>query len=434
MTRRRSITGPAGAAIPVAILLGAASQAALGASPPPGPTWRWEVAAGVDASAHTYHLAVDDTTATISEALVQGALEGRSARGARHRWRCRGDLALGTELNRQRIDADYRLVDGIWTDRLRGDVTFTARQYESGSEYVYNSNNHDGRVEVRGSPLLMGSTALELRAHAAYHDYVVPSTLEVDDRRWGGAVFLRSPTTAETAWSAGVGALQRVYPDSSEIDREELGLELNYDSRGLENTGLILYHRSRKRDIADETVRPDAWSHWTDLRAALAAGTGRVILELQGEVWDYSYETDVWFDSWRLDGFGGYRGGNVLGTGWLLGLAAARLDAGDAPDTYNQYGLRGGLESYTGAVGGTLTLEVGRRLYDDGSLDLGDDVEATIDFYSDFTYWKIWLMGNWYISDAFSVEVLASYEPENHTEQADDTALGYFNLRCVWRP
>ena len=421
--------------LPAGIILGAAPRAALAASPSGGPIWRWEVAAGVDASSHTYSLAVDDTTATIAEALVQAAFDGRSARRARHRWRCRGEVAMGTELNRQRLDADYRLVDGIWTDRLRGDATVTARQYRTDSEYVYNSDNYDGRFELRGSPLLMGSTAVELRAHAAFHDYRTPSTLEVNDRQWGGGVFVRSPSTTDRVWSAGVGAMQRVYPDTSEIDRRELGLELNYDSRGMEGTGLSIFHRTRKREIADETVRPGAWSHWTDLRLAVAAGPGRVVMELQGEVWDYAYETDVWFDSWRLEGFGGYRGGDMLGTGWLAGLAAARLDAGDAPDTYGELGVRGGLESYTGPVGGTLTLEVGRRVYRGGSLTFEDGgVTESIPFYSDFTYWKIWLMGHWYLSDNLSIEVLASYEPENHTEQADDSAIGFFNLRCVWRP
>ena len=125
----------------------------------------------------------------------------------------------------------------------------------------------------------------------------------------------------------------------------------------------------------------------------------------------------------------------MLGTGWLVGLAAARLDAGDAPDTYGELGVRGGLESYAGPVGGTLTLEVGRRVYRDGSLTFEDGgVTESIPFYSDFTYWKIWLMGHWYLSDDLSIEVLASYEPENHTEQADDSAIGFFNLRCVWRP
>ena len=41
-------------------------------------TWQWEFAGGVDGTVHTYALAVADTTETISEFMVQAALEGRS--------------------------------------------------------------------------------------------------------------------------------------------------------------------------------------------------------------------------------------------------------------------------------------------------------------------------------------------------------------------
>jgi hypothetical protein len=427
LTRNTAVTG--------LLVAGGCVLAAQVATALPERVWRWEVAAGFDASSHTYSLAVDDTTATIAEALLQAALEARSSRRARHRWRVRGDLSAGTELTRQRLDADYRLVDQPGSDRLRADATFTARQYRPDSEYNYNSDNNDGRLEVRGSPLLLGAAAAELRAHGSWHDYRTPSTLEVDDREWGGGVFLRSRSVLEKSWSGGVRAMRRVYPDSSEINRKEVGLDLTYDARSLEGNGLNLYHRSRRREIADETVRPSAWSHWTDLRLAVPAGSGRMVGELQGEIWDYDYETDVWIDSWRLEGLLGYRGGDMLKVSWLAGLTAARFDAGDAPDTYGQMGVRGGLESYTGSVGGTLTLEVGRRVYRDGTVTYTDSgLDESFELYSDFTYWKIWLMGQWYIADALSLEALASYEPENHTEQADDSALGFFNLRLVWRP
>ncbi len=78
----------------------------------PGGGWFVETAAGVDASSHTYHLAVDDTTETIAEFMVQGAVEGRSARRARHRWRLRGEASAGTELFREGLDVDYRYLNG----------------------------------------------------------------------------------------------------------------------------------------------------------------------------------------------------------------------------------------------------------------------------------------------------------------------------------
>ena len=398
-------------------------------------TWRWELSAGFDASTHTYSLAVDDTTETIAEALLQAAFEGRSTRGARHRWRLRAEGGVGTELTRQRLDFDYRLLDTTRMDRLRADATFSARQYRPGSEYDYNSDNNDGRFEVRGSPLMLGDVALELRGHAGWHDYRTPSTLEVDEHEVGGGLFLRSRPTLDRSWSAGLRTSHRSYPDSSVIDRDEIGIDLDYDTRGLAGDGINLHHRTRRRHIADESVRPPAWSHWTDVRVGVRAGSGQILTELQGEVWDYGYETDVWFDSWRVEGFLGYEGGNLLSVSWHAGLAGARLDAGDNPDTYGQLGVRGGVDAYTTSVGGTLTVEVGRRVYRDGTVTtVIEGVEDSFELYSDFTYWKLWLMGQWYISRTVSLEALASFEPERHTENADDSALGFLNLRLVWRP
>ena len=86
-----------------------------------------------------------------------------------------------------------------------------------------------------------------------------------------------------------------------------------------------------------------------------------------------------------------------------------------------------------------LTLEYGRRIYRQGTVDLDLDPAApgeteTLALYSDFGYWKIWLMGTWSLSEAVDLDVLANYEPENHTEKTDDTAIGYASIRLVWRP
>ena len=34
----------------------------------------------------------------------------------------------------------------------------------------------------------------------------------------------------------------------------------------------------------------------------------------------------------------------------------------------------------------------------------------------------------------FSLDVMANYEPERHTEQQDDSALGFASVRLVWKP
>jgi len=116
-----------------------------------------------------------------------------------------------------------------------------------------------------------------------------------------------------------------------------------------------------------------------------------------------------------------------------------RLDAGDSHETYTQIGVRTGVESYGSAVGGSVTLEYGRRVYSQGEVVLDDGFgdllgTATIDIYSDFNYWKIWLLGSWRISRNFSLDFLANYEPENHTENSDDSAIGFASLHLIWRP
>ena len=150
----------------------------------------------------------------------------------------------------------------------------------------------------------------------------------------------------------------------------------------------------------------------------------------------YDQETGAYYDSWRADTFLGYRWGDVLATGWQTGLAFERMDAGDSPETYTQVGLRGGVEAYGPRVGGQITLEYGRRTYDQAEVSLGEDLLTadTLVLYTDFNYWKIWVMGNWDISRHFALDLMASYEPENHTEPTEDTSIGYASVRLVWRP
>jgi len=186
-------------------------------------------------------------------------------------------------------------------------------------------------------------------------------------------------------------------------------------------------------------VRPSAWTHWTDFSGAVTAGSGHVYLDLQAEFWQYDQETDVYFNSTRFDGATGYRWGDVLAATWKIGLAGERLDAGDSPETYTSFGLRGGVESYGAELGGSLTLEYGRRVYAQGVVNLDPDaidpsLFYTVALYTDFNYWKIWLMASWQMSSHFDLDLMANYEPENHTEQSDDSALGFASLQVRWRP
>ncbi len=401
--------------------------------------WSWDLASGVDAYLHTYALALDDTSEALSEFMVQAGFQGRSPRLANHRWRLRAEASTGTELWRQRLEGDYRFLDQDRHTRFRLRGNFWGRQYKRTTEYVLSSDNLEGRLEARVYPVVGRMAALDLRAWGGLIDYKTPSTLEVDYNDAGAGVFLRSQSLGNHMWGGGVRRARRAYPDSSAIDRDTWSAEADYDFHDLEGQSVRFFHKSDRRLIADETVRPSAWTHWTDFAGLVSAGSGHVYLEAQSEIWNYDQENDVYFNSWRPETALGYRGGDILAAVWKVGPVLERLDAGDSPETYTQLGARAGVESYGSAVGGSVTLEYGRRVFsqtdvpvDDGSGDLlGFSIS---DIYSDFNYWKIWLIGSWRISRKFSLDFLANYEPENHTENIDDSAIGFASLHLIWRP
>ena len=408
--------------------------------------WRPRVSAGVDSYVHTYHLADDDTTETVSEYAATAESLGRSARDAPHAWSLRAGFTGGSELLRQRLDAGWRWRADTGDPLLRVDVDWYGRQYHRGSDYGLTSDNHEGTTEVRGYPWKTERLRLDLRMRGRYLAYRTPSSLEQSYREHGGAAFLSSRDPLETAWRVGLRATRRIYPDSTEIGRDAVAIEGDLD-RMTGDRFLWLYHRSERRWTERADVRPWAWSHWTELRATWPAGPGKVVTNAGSEVWRYDREDATWFDSWRLDGELGYGWGDPLGAAWQTLVTIERLAAGDSPETYTQIGLRGSVESYAGPVSGILALEYGRRWYagtaDDGLDDVDDlgsyDDTDLLDLdialaYTDFSYLEIWLMATWELSPSLALELMANYQPEQHTEQDDDTAIGFGSARLVWRP
>ena len=80
---------------------------------------------------------------------------------------------------------------------------------------------------------------------------------------------------------------------------------------------------------------------------------------------------------------------------------------------------------------GVIALGYGQRWYADQ--DATDDTDISLE-YSDFSFLEIWAMATWAMNDHFSLDLIANYQPETHTEQTDDMALGFGSLRLVWRP
>lgn len=401
--------------------------------------WNPFISTGFDATIHTYPLATEDTTETISEFQVQAGIEGRSKRKTAHRWRLRAEASSGSEMFRERLEGSYRFITDGSITRFRLKGYLRGRQYKESTTYSLSSDNYEGRLDARLYPLTGESAALELRGWSSLIDYKTPSTLEADYQDLGVGAFVRSQGFSTTMWSFGTRAYNRDYPDSTAIGRDVISLEGEFEKRNDSGQGFSLFHKSERRLAADELVRPSAWTHWTDFDGAVGAGHGSIFFELQSESWAYDQESAAYFNSWRVDGKLGYRAGELLGTTWHAGFAAETMDAGDSPETYTQVGIMAGIESYGSEVSGSVALEYGRRLYTNPSIDVGDNlddgsIDTIIDLYSDFNYWQIWVMGSWYLNDHFSLDAMASYEPESHTEQDDDSALGFGSLRLTWRP
>ena len=403
-------------------------------------TWKPHFTAGMDAYLQTYALATDDTTETLAEFMVAGSITGQSSRKVRHRWRLQAEGSVGTQLYRERLEAEYRFQDKQRRPRIRVRGIFRGRQYRDNSEYILNSDVSEGLLDLRTLPVAGRRTALEIRGWAGFMDYRTPSTLEVDHRDLGAGAFFKSTGLGSSVWSVGSRIGSRTYPDSTQIDRKTMSLEGVYDFQDLMGQGIHAYHKSERRRIRDTSARPSAWSHWTDLAGKVAAGPGKVFLDLQSEIWKYDEDLPAYYNSWRVKGTAGYSWGDILSTTWRLGLAAENLEAKESPEAYTSFGLVGGAEAYAGVVSGSLILEIGRRLYQDGVVDLdgeaGEDPISSESFqlYSDFSYWEIWLTAQWQIARQWSLDIMASYEPENHTEREDDVNLGFASVRLIFRP
>lgn len=439
-----TVSGPASAH---ALEIPTSGRDSLGqwtAPPAPKAHWNLRLETGLDALVHTYPLAVSDTTETVIEALAAVAVSGRSARRGANRWELQGSASLGDELTRQRLEGVFRRLDSGRSTRLRLAASLRGRQYRHSDEYT-SSDNLETRTDLRLVPWQNESTMFESRLRGYLQHYGSPSELEVNHRQVGLAMTLRSRGWSERSWSAGLLGSARSYPDSARIDRHTWGAQATFERGGQADRRIRVYHRTDRRLVRDETARPSAWIHLTDLEFAIPTGVGRILGDLQLEGWLYDREEGAYFDSWRTTAFAGYGRGDLLSTRWKLGLAGERFGAGEVPESYTQFGLRGGVDAYDDQLSGSLTLEVGQRLYDESSSGTETattaslDVAGTTDYldeYSntDFTYWEIWLTATWRLGDHFTLDAMANYEPENHTIPEDDSALGYATLRLTWRP
>lgn len=404
------------------------ASAALAAEPGTAAgVWSFDAAVGYDSFSHAYSLATTDTSETVSETRLALGWEGRSPAGGRTAWRLRLEGSIGTDLWRQGLEADWRRRDARGVDRLRVGARLAGRQYREGTDYASASDQGEGRLEAAVVPWAGTGRECFVTGWTAATRFAIASPLEQDQDEAGLGIGLRSRSLASSAWRVALRHAARTYPDSSVIDRRAWSLDVDW-SGSVGVAGLArLYGRSERRLAREPTVRPDAWLHWLDAALEVPAPGVDLVAEAQAERWDYGAQTATWVDSWRAAGFLGLRRGDVLAGQWRLGLAGEVFESAEESESYVQAGARAGFEAYGSGLSGSVVVEHGRRSYGTQATD------EALPTWTDFSYWRLWLMADWRVSESLTLSALGNWEPERHTEPLDDATLGFASLRLVWR-
>ena len=395
--------------------------------------WRLDsrISTGFDVFTQTYQLALEDTTETISEMDATLDMELGTIGRRIHNWSFSPRLGVGSERNREALDFGYVFKPDRRLSRFRVTGTVQARQYRKTTDYNLSSDNRESDIGLRWLPVAGPRRQGELRLDFDTLDYTTPSTLEANRREAALGAYLKSGTESRRLWRVGVRGGRRVYPDSSAIDRDIVGVEFEYDRNSFLGPNLRVHYRGERREVSDPDVRPSSWGHWSSLEATLPVEDMWIVADLRNEIWRYDAQWGAYSNQLRWTGSGGVRGGGLGGPGWRILLTYQDLDSQTGDESFRQLGIRGGLEHFGDRLSGDLTLEAGRRNYEATVDSLGlDDPYA---LYSDFTYLESWLTGSWRFNDHLSLDAMINYMPERHSADMDDQAMGFGNIRILYR-
>jgi len=400
-----------------------------------GFSWRTTLSSGYDTYIQTYALSLEDTTETISEFEMTLATEGRTTGRARHHWLVRPRVSVGSDRNRSRLEWAYSHKPDTRYTTLRVDGNVQGTWYNRQSDYYLTSDSVEGGLKARWKVASAGDLAGEVRAWGSFLRYATPSDLEADRNDLRIGAYLASGRDADRRWRIGLRAGERVYPDTTAINRQSAGVELEYDQNAFLGTTGRVYHRSERRKIETPAVRPSSWSYWTqaDLSVPLNETALRLTADLGHEAWTYDQEWGAYTNQTRWEGDLGLAGGGLFGPSWHLGAAVESLTSNTEGESYRQLGARGGLEHFGNRFTGTLTLEIGQRDYDETATVTGPGDVEEFSLYTDFTYVELWLMLGVDLTKDLRLDIMASYLPENHTVDTDDQKLGFGTARLVYR-
>ncbi len=423
MTRLRML--PYAAALGAAAWMGGGAVAEARAAP-----WQWSASAspGYDTFVQRYSLALEDTVEAVSEFDLTLGAEGRTPPDSRHAWAVRPRLSAGSERTRGQLDWEYALRPDGRSPVLRVAGSAQAVRYRDGTGYDLSSDHAEGSLTARWLLARGGAAAWEARASASTLRYADPSELEPRRDDWSAGFAAVAGAEAGDRWRAGLKYGQRAYPDTTEIDRATLGLDLAWSHDPLDGPSWQLDGRSERRRVRVSAVRPSAWSHALAAEVAAPAGALRAVAAASLECWRYDDEWGAYADQTRLETRAAVRAGGVSGPLWELGAVRESLDSHAAGESYAQWGACGGLETYGEALTLLLTLEAGRRDYDSAA---GDDPLGAL--YTDFTYVEVGLNLSWTLTDRLRLDGMAQYLPESHAADEDDQSLGFGSLRLGYR-
>ena len=392
-------------------------------------SWTQQLGAGYDTYVQTYFLALEDTTETIEEFELSWSGEVATQGRRRHGWSLKPQLFAGSERDRARLLAQYVLRPDSSTAVLRLDADLQGVRYKGSTDYNLSSDYREGLVRGRWILSPRGATALELHARAASLRYADASALEVDRDDLRGGLRLGAGADALDRWRLGLAYGARAHPDTAAIDRDEVIWEAEYEHPAFRGIAWRLQHRSERRKIADPTVRPSNWSHWSDAEVTLPLGEVlRLTVAAEHELWRYDERWGAYDDQTRWNGALRLEGGGLGGPGWRAGPTGETLDSTAEGESYTQFGLLGGFDQLGDRLSVSATLEIGRRDYETVAA-----VDDYVPLYTDFTYVEVWLTGSIDLTSVLRLDVMANYLPENHAEDIEDTSLGFGSLRVAYR-
>jgi hypothetical protein len=392
--------------------------------------WEWTAAAspGYDTFVQRYALALEDTVESVSEFDLTLGAEGRTPAGSRHGWSVRPRLSAGSERARGQLDWEYVLRPDALAPVLRVEGSAQAVRYNDATAYNLSSDHAEGSLSARWLLGRGGAAAWEARATAATIRYADPSELEPRRDDWTAGLAAVSGAGSDDRWRTGLKYGRRAYPDTTEIDRQTLGVDLAWSHDPLDGLAWHLDARGERRRVRVSAVRPSAWSHALDAEVSAPVGAVRAVAAAALEDWRYDDEWGAYADQTRLEARAAVRAGGVCGPLWELGAVHESLASHAAGESYRQWGACGALESFGESLTFMLSLEAGRRNYDGAA---GDDLLGAL--YTDFTYVEVGLNLSWAVSRRLRLDGMAQYLPESHAADEDDQSLGFGSLRLAYR-